>query len=99
MRSVDSKFYKRKAWETTAAAYRKHCGGLCERCKAQGIYKPAQIVHHKKHLNPENIGDPAIAYGFDNLEALCLDCHNLEHIGKKAERRRYEFGKDGEILI
>lgn len=77
----------------------KHCGGLCERCKAQGKYKPAEIVHHKTHLNAENVNDPRIAYGFENLEALCLDCHNAEHFGKRAERRRYEIGRDGNILI
>lgn len=99
MRSIDESFYNSKRWRKVAAAYKKHCGGVCERCRALGIYKPAEIVHHKTHLNQENVRDAAVAYGFQNLECLCLDCHNLEHFGKKAERRRYEINKDGKILF
>ena len=47
---------------------------VCERCG-----KPAVIGHHKKWLNDVNVNDPKIALSFDNLEALCLDCHNAEH--------------------
>ena len=47
---------------------------ICERCGA-----PAVICHHKKWLNDVNVNDPSIALSFDNLEALCLDCHNAEH--------------------
>ena len=99
MRSIDESFYNSKRWRKVAAAYRKYSGGLCERCRAKGMFTPAEVVHHKTHLTSENVSDPFIAYGFDNLECLCLDCHNLEHFGKKAERRRYEIGKDGKILI
>ncbi|WP_416151947.1 HNH endonuclease [Salipaludibacillus sp. HK11] len=28
------------------------------------------------YLTPENIGDREIALGFNNLELLCLNCHN-----------------------
>jgi len=34
--------------------------------------------------------------GFNNLEALCLACHNEEHFGKKQDRR-WEF-VDGELV-
>ena len=50
---------------------------ICERCG-----KPAQICHHKTYLNGTNVHDPAIALSFDNLEALCMDCHNAEHGAK-----------------
>lgn len=46
----------------------------CERCG-----RPAQICHHKKHLDDVNVHDPTVALSFDNLEALCIDCHNTEH--------------------
>jgi len=26
-----------------------------------------------------NVHDPSVALSFDNLEALCIDCHNAEH--------------------
>ena len=47
---------------------------ICERCGA-----PAVICHHKKWLNDVNVNDPEIALSFDNLEALCKECHNAEH--------------------
>ena len=50
--------------------------GLCERCQQLG-----KILHHKKKLTPQNIDDPDIALNWDNLEFLCLDCHNKEHFG------------------
>jgi 5-methylcytosine-specific restriction endonuclease McrA len=37
------------------------------------------MVHHKKHLTPDNIWDPDITLDWKNLEALCIDCHNKEH--------------------
>lgn len=67
-------FYKSAAWLHCRAAYIEHVHGLCERCR-----RPGYIVHHKKYLTPENINDPDITLNFDNLEYLCLDCHNAEH--------------------
>ena len=99
MRSVDERFYNSKKWRKVAAAYKQERGGLCERCKAKGIYRPADIVHHKTHLTHETVKNARIAYGFDNLEALCIDCHNLEHFGRKRERRRYQIANDGSLLI
>ena len=47
---------------------------ICERCG-----RPAQICHHKKWLNAQNVNDPTVALNPDNLEALCIECHNAEH--------------------
>jgi len=70
----NSAFYKSAAWKRVSAAYMSSRAYLCERCG-----KPAQICHHKQWLNGSNVHDPAIALSFDNLEALCMDCHNAEH--------------------
>lgn len=67
-------FYKSKAWRRVSAAYMSSQLYICERCG-----KPATICHHKKWLNDRNIQDPETALSFDNLEALCIDCHNAEH--------------------
>lgn len=50
---------------------------ICERCGA-----PAVICHHKIWLNDENVHDPTVALNPENLEALCLECHNAEHGAK-----------------
>lgn len=72
----------------------KKVNHLCERCKAEGIYEPARIVHHKIYLNESNYRDPSIALNFDNLEALCDLHHNREH---HKEERRYKVLPNGEL--
>ena len=66
-------FYKSWEWQCCRAAYLKK-EPLCERCG-----QPAQQVHHKTKLTPQNIKDPNVALNFENLEALCEDCHKQEH--------------------
>ena len=60
---------------------------MCERCTkelAEGRItlkdvEPGIIVHHKKHITPENINNPRVTLSFDNLELLCARHHNEEH--------------------
>ena len=82
MRSVDSKFYKNKKWINCRNSYYDLRNGLCERCLQKGDYVKGEIVHHKVHLTEANYTNPDIAYGIDNLELLCKDCHNNEHFGR-----------------
>lgn len=70
-------FYTGKAWKQTSRAYMLSKAYVCERCGGVG-----EICHHKKWLNSRNINDPAITLSFDNLECLCKECHNKEHMLK-----------------
>ena len=97
MKSIDHGFYDSPQWERCREAYLQSVGYFCERCKARGIYEPAKIVHHKIHLTADNYTNPAVAFNFDNLEALCQDCHNKEHFGRTD--RRYEIGEDGRLVF
>jgi len=76
-------FYKSWKWKKCRAGYLVDAGGLCERCAARGLIVPAEQVHHKIKLTPENINNPAISLNWDNLEALCMDCHQAEHKQKR----------------
>lgn len=82
-RDFAKSFYKSAAWQRCRdgfIAYRRSIdGGVCQRCHDQ----PGYIVHHKIYLSPANLRNPQIALNFDNLEFVCLDCHNLEHQGGK----------------
>lgn len=95
-RAIDRKFYESHEWRQCKAAYLERVNHLCERCLAKGIHEPAKIVHHKVHLSEDNYGDPALMFGFDNLEALCQACHNDEH-GKTKQTRRWKFF-EGELI-
>ena len=86
-------FYKSQAWMNCARAYRRSVGGLCERCNQAGLITPAEEVHHKIKLTPENISRPEIALSWGNLIALCKDCHMKEHRKKK----RWTVDDDGNV--
>lgn len=60
-----------------------------------GIIKPLYIVHHKDYINESNYIDDNVFFNWDNLEGLCLDCHNKEHFKKKIE---YKFDENGDLI-
>lgn len=72
-------FYNQEAWKACRDAYAKSVGGLCERCLKKGRVVPGEIVHHKVHLDSENVNDATVSLSFDNLELLCRECHGKEH--------------------
>lgn len=96
MKPYAEAFYKSKAWQRCRASYVKYRAGLCESCLRRGIYRAGVIVHHKVHITPDNINDPAITMSFDNLELLCRDCHAAEH-GRKVSR--YVVDDMGRVAI
>lgn len=109
MRSIDEKFYHSKAWKLTRKSVwiRQHC--LCNRCHkpvyVDGVsdyiepkYRTKGIVHHKEYLNETNVMDDEIAFGLDNLEGLCIDCHNKEHFSSQVTRSGFSFDEDGQLV-
>ena len=53
---------------------------ICERCGGVAV-----ICHHRRYITPANITDPNITYNWGNLEALCQECHNKEHMQKQTK--------------
>ena len=94
MKEFSAAFYKSPAWKKCRESYISKAGGLCERCLAKGIYKAGEIVHHKVHLNPNNISDPSVSLNWDNLELLCRECHGDEH---QRLKKRYTIDENGRI--
>lgn len=92
-----SSFYKTKAWKQCRAEYAKQASYLCEKCLANGLIRPGEIVHHIIPLTPENIQCPEIALDFKNLRLLCRECHAAEH-NEKLKQRRYIVEPGGKIL-
>lgn len=90
-------FYKTHAWKKCKSAYLKHARGLCERCLERGLIVPAEIVHHKVWLTPDNLNDPNITLNWDNLMAVCRKCHGEIHEASyRRKPKRYsvdEFGR------
>ena len=95
-RKTAQTFYNSKAWKRCKEAYLSKANHLCEICLEQGKYTPADIVHHKIFLTDENFGDAALMFGFDNLQAVCIEHHNDIH-GKTKTKRRWAF-VDGKLI-
>lgn len=102
--------YKSKLWKITRIEFARYKNCLCERCRKPiymtGVndYLPKEkrtkgIVHHKIHLTDENYMDSNIAYSWDNLELLCLACHNQIHFSTESTRKGYYFDEDGNIRM
>lgn len=89
MREFAKDFYNSKAWRRCSKAYMTSKNYICERCGGVAV-----ICHHKTHLNAKNISDPNITLCWNNLEALCHNCHDLEHMQKHSKTY---FAADGQI--
>lgn len=92
-------FYHSKEWQQARDFVLKRDCYLCVKCG-----KPAEEVHHKTHISPENIGDPKITMNPENLQSLCRDCHFAEHRGEHAGGREkedeypFEFDENGYLV-
>lgn len=93
MKEWAESFYRSKAWIRCRTAFAKSKFNCCERCGDIG-----KIVHHKIWLTSENINDPRITLSWNNLELLCQDCHNKEHMGKSVIVRGCCFDSEGNLI-
>jgi 5-methylcytosine-specific restriction enzyme A len=87
-------FYDSLPWKKLRDAYKKAKFGICERC-----FNPAKIVHHKIHLDKSNVNKSEISLNWDNLELMCVECHNKHHYRKyNILPSGYKFDECGQII-
>lgn len=88
-------FYNSAAWRKCREAFIAERvsidGGVCQRCGQELGY----IVHHREWLTPENIINPDVALNHQNLEYVCLVCHN--GVEREEEAPRYRFTPEGQV--
>ena len=104
------RFYQSKAWKDARKTIWLKQNLLCNRCHrpvyVDGIsdYIPKGkrligIVHHKEYLNENNLSNQYITLGVDNLEGLCIECHNKEHDNQTGVlRKNYMFDEEGNLV-
>ena len=97
MKAWAEQFYNSDAWRACREGFLQSKGYLCERCSTPDNPVVAKIAHHKIYLTKENINNPYIALSWDNLEALCQDCHNKEH-HRGERKKRYSFDANGNLV-
>ena len=91
---TQAEFYHSTAWKRLSRTFLLSKNYICERCG-----KSAEIAHHRRYLNAENVLNPDISLNPDNLEALCLDCHNTEHFGQGgATAAGLAFDQHGDLI-
>lgn len=64
-------------------------------CKTLSVLIDRAKIKGLKEENERNRGSVTLCW--DNLEALCQDCHNKEH-HKQERHKRYRFDENGGIL-
>ena len=91
---MNDNFYNSPKWRKVSKLFLKSRYYICERCGGTG-----EIAHHKIYLDRWNIKNPEITLSMDNLECLCLACHNAEHNGAgSATAAGIEFDSKGDII-
>ncbi len=93
VREFAKAFYLSPEWRRARAYIFQRDKGLCVKCG-----RPGQVVHHKKHLTPENINDAEVALGEDNLELLCRDCHAIEHTENLPMDENLTWDEEGNLI-
>ncbi len=91
-------FYTSRSWQQCRDAYISSVGGICEECEKRGVVKPGHIVHHIEHITPQNISDPYVTLSWDNLQYVCLECHNKIHYGSDPAREGLTFDERGDLV-
>ena len=46
-------------------------------------------------MTDKNYEDDNVFFNIENLESLCLECHNKEHFSEEAE---YSFDENGDLI-
>lgn len=86
-------FYNSKEWIKCRKGFMQSKHYICERCG-----EAAYICHHKKHITPSNISDVNITLNWNNLQTLCLNCHNAVHGNGEAYVDGVSFDSNGDLI-
>jgi 5-methylcytosine-specific restriction enzyme A len=77
-------FYKSAAWQLLRLEVLKRDNYECQECKRHGrVYTDQHDPDKHKRLDVDHIKEiytnPELALEIDNLETLCVRCHNKKH--------------------
>ena len=96
MLQTRKEFYHSQAWQKISKLYLQSKFYICERCG--GI---AKICHHRNYISDDDVKKQyqSKLYGFENLEALCMECHNKEHFKRASDdSREVIFSSAGDVV-
>ena len=99
------KLLNSKRWAEVKRIVWQRAGGLCERCRREGLIRAGVDCHHKIPVESANPDDPQamerLAYDVSNVRLLCVACHikthqemhsfDLENVQANKQRKRAMF--------
>ena len=80
-RAWQIKFYNSKPWRTLRNKVRYHKRMRCDMCGR--LIHGKSIVDHIIEIDESNYQDESITLNEDNLQLLCLECHNTKTFQNK----------------
>lgn len=89
-----AKKYKSKRWQKLRQQ-KLLLNPFCERCLRKGLFNAVNIIHHKEYVTDLNYEDDDVFFNINNLESLCIECHNKEHF---EEEKEYYFDENGDLI-
>ena len=84
-RALRSKSYNNPEWRKLRNIYIKE-HPLCEDCLDKGKVVPAEDVHHIRSPFQNGECNKALLLDYNNLMALCKQCHNKRHNPNQAPK-------------
>jgi len=86
-------FYNSGVWKTVRRQALSRDHYTCTHC-----YRRAEHVHHIIELSPDNLHDYTISLNPDNLQSLCMLCHDKETKGCADLPQGFIFNEDGQVV-
>ncbi|WP_437177054.1 HNH endonuclease [Heyndrickxia ginsengihumi] len=80
-------FYQCKEWRQLRVQALERDNYECQECKRRGKYRRGKNVHHIKEVKDR----PDLALTLENLETLCIQCHNEIHDKRLKKDKRKPF--------
>src|SRR5690625_2397069 len=94
MKRLGDPIYNTQKWRRLRKTYYDSQYGICEHCQ-----EPGKIVDHIEPITEQNKDDPDITFGWDNLQLLCLECHNTKTFKKHSPiRDDVSFDQFGNLI-
>ncbi len=72
-------FYNSKKWRDLRKVLVIESKGMCNNCGKTILDTSKLIANHKIALTDDNVTNPSISLNRDNLEIICINCHNQYH--------------------
>ncbi|GMC01791.1 HNH endonuclease signature motif containing protein [Enterococcus thailandicus] len=84
LRDEIDKLYKTSRWRKLRELVISRDFGVCQECKRRGIVTRGVVVHHVIEARE----DITKFWDINNLELVCLSCHNKEHPEKSGGKKK-----------